>query len=95
MTDTPKGRKRPAPEGRGTLSHQLRVILRDQGSTPYALAQQADIDPKTLGRFLAGSRGLSLATADRIAVSLGLRLGVELARSARKAKPKATRAKTV
>ena len=79
----PRGRKAPRPPGRQTLSHQLRQAILDRPEGTYAIAQRADIDPKLLARFVAGSRGLSLATADRIGLALGLRLGIGLARTRR------------
>ena len=73
-TDIPPGRKRPAIEGPKTLSHQLREIIARQDGTPTQLAREADINLKVLTRFLDGARGLSLATADRIAIVLKLKL---------------------
>jgi hypothetical protein len=85
-----KGRKRPPIEGRHTLSHQLRAVVRGWGLSAYEVARRADIDVKVLSRFLAGDRGLTMATADRIAAAFGLKLGEALA-SRRPAKPAARR----
>lgn len=74
QTDTPK-RKRPPIEGKGTLSHQLRTIVKNQDASPYAIAKRAGISPRVLARFVAGSRGLTLASADRLAMALNLRIG--------------------
>jgi hypothetical protein len=44
----------------------------------YAAGQLCDIDAGIISRFLSGDRGLTLATVDRLARGLGLRL-VEVA----------------
>jgi plasmid maintenance system antidote protein VapI len=53
-----------------TLSDQLRFFLRMQPSLG-ALARAARVNPCQLYRFLNGDRGISLATADRLAKALG------------------------
>jgi Helix-turn-helix len=42
--------------------------------TSYALGRDAGVAPAVISRFLAGDRGLTMATADRVAEALGLRL---------------------
>jgi len=72
--------KRTRPAGRAagpnkhTLSYQLREIIDARGLCAYAVAKLAEIDPGILSRFLSGARDIRLATADRIAAALGLRL---------------------
>jgi hypothetical protein len=72
-----RGAKRPPIAGRNTLSHQLRAFLTGLDLPTAEVARVADVDPKILSRFLAGKpgRGLTMATADRIAVAFGLKLG--------------------
>ena len=71
--------KKPASrEGKHTLSRQLRDVIESRGLTAYALGKQAEVDATVIGRFLSGERDLRMATADRIAAALGLRL-VEVA----------------
>jgi hypothetical protein len=69
-----KGRKRQAPEGRTTLSAQLRDMIRNRGESAYAVAQQAGVDHRVVGRFLDG-KTITLATADRLGAALNLRIG--------------------
>jgi transcriptional regulator with XRE-family HTH domain len=71
---------RPKP-ARHSLSYQLREIIEARDLTAYAAARLAGIDPGVVGRFLAGVRDIRLATADRLAAALGLRL-VEVGRAA-------------
>jgi len=87
-----RGRKRPAPEGPRTLSHQLRALIRSVVArdevTACEVARRADVDPKVLARFMAGTRGLTMATADRLAGAVGLKL-VEGARQSPRPKGRA------
>ena len=57
-----------------TLTQQLRWHLENCGTTPHEVAKRIDIHHASLYRFLAGSRGLSDETADRLAKYLRLRL---------------------
>ena len=61
------------------LSGQLREIIASRGLTAYVAGKQSGVDPGVVQRFLSGSRDIRLATADRLAESLGLRL-VEVGR---------------
>jgi transcriptional regulator with XRE-family HTH domain len=80
----PKTSKNVAPrENKHTLSRQLRDVIESRGLTAYALGKEADVDATVVGRFLSGERDLRLATADRLATALGLRL-VEVARQKRR-----------
>ena len=49
-----------------------------RGLTAYAVGQMAGVDPGIVKRWLSGVRDIRLATADKLAVALGLRL-VEIA----------------
>jgi transcriptional regulator with XRE-family HTH domain len=66
--------------GRHALSPQLPDVIDSRGLTPYAVAKEAGIDPGRVARFVSGERDLRLATVDRIAAALGLRL-VEVGRA--------------
>ena len=77
----PKPRpKPPAPRvDKHTLSYQIREVIEARGLTAYALGKESGVDATVVGRFMSGERDLRLATADKIAAALGLRL-IELAR---------------
>ena len=55
-------------------------VIDSRGLTPYAVAKLSDIDPGMVARFVSGERDLRLASVDRIAAALGLRL-VEVGRA--------------
>jgi transcriptional regulator with XRE-family HTH domain len=59
---------------RHTISSQIRHIIEARGFTPTEVAERAGVDRAGVSRFLAGKRGLTLATADRIAAAFHLRL---------------------
>jgi plasmid maintenance system antidote protein VapI len=63
-------RKRNSNE---SLSDQLRRLIKAEGSL-YRLAEEADIDRSILSRFVAGKRGLTTETIDRLAAVLKLRI---------------------
>ena len=63
---------------RHTLSSQIRDVIESRNLSLAELGKLADVDPAIIGRFLSGQRDLRLATADKIAAALGLRL-VEVA----------------
>lgn len=44
----------------------------ESGLTHYAIGKAAGVAPAQLDRFVAGERGLSLATAAKVAAALGL-----------------------
>jgi transcriptional regulator with XRE-family HTH domain len=57
----------------------LANLIRSSGRSPAALAAAAGVAPSILSRFLAGARGITSDTFDRLAAALGgLRL-VEVA----------------
>lgn len=56
------------------LTDQLRHAIRARSGSAYELAQVAGVDSGILSRFLRGERDVTLATADRLAVALGLKL---------------------
>lgn len=56
---------------------QLRRAIRQaerSGQSRYAIAKASGITPIMLSRFADGERGVNLATAERIAVGLGMSL---------------------
>jgi hypothetical protein len=57
-----------------TFSDQLRAIIRRDGRTIYAIETAAGLPRGGVGRFLAGERGLTTDTLDRLAGVLGLRV---------------------
>jgi plasmid maintenance system antidote protein VapI len=61
-----------ASSGTVTISQALRDTIRQRGLTAYAAAKQAGVSVDAVQRFLNGQRGLTLATADKLAVALGL-----------------------
>ena len=65
----------PRRTARATFSDELRNAIERSDLTPYALGKAAGIDPGILSRFLAGRRGVTSDTIDRIASTLGLHLG--------------------
>jgi plasmid stabilization system protein ParE len=67
----------PAPPGgraSGRLSQALKDALRASDKSLYQIAQDAGVSQIVIARFLAGERDIRMATADRLAEVLGLRL---------------------
>lgn len=64
----------PARKTPGSISQQLRDIIKARGMTAYAVAQAAEIDPSIVSRFLSRERHLSGVTLDAVADALGLEL---------------------
>jgi plasmid maintenance system antidote protein VapI len=60
--------------GRGPVSEALREEIRDRGLTAYAAAKRSGASVDAIRRFLNGERGLTLATVDKLAASLDLKL---------------------
>jgi transcriptional regulator with XRE-family HTH domain len=57
-----------------TLSYQLREVIDARGLSAYAVGRDAGVDAAVVSRFLREERGITLETADKIALALGLRL---------------------
>ena len=57
-----------------TISEQLREVIRRRGLTAYKVGKDARVSHTIVQRFLDGDRGLKLDSADKIALSLRLRL---------------------
>ena len=63
--------RRPIPR---SLSASLKKALKQSQKTSYQLAKEAGLSPILVSRFLSGKRDIRLATADRLAYVLGLKL---------------------
>ena len=63
--------RRPIPR---SLSASLKKAMKHSAKTSYQLAKEAGVSPIMLSRFLSGKRDIRLATADRLAHVLGLKL---------------------
>jgi plasmid maintenance system antidote protein VapI len=59
---------------KGPISHPLRRTIRERGLTAYAVSKQAGVSVDAIRRFLNEERGLSLATADKLATAFELTL---------------------
>jgi len=57
-----------------SMAADLRRAVRGAGRSIYATARAAGVPEPVLNRFMRGKRDIRLATADRLAASLGLRL---------------------
>jgi DNA-binding phage protein len=57
-----------------SLSASLKKAMKRSPKTSYQLAKEAGVSPIMLSRFLSGKRDIRLATADRLAHVLGLKL---------------------
>jgi transcriptional regulator with XRE-family HTH domain len=60
----------------GGIDSQLRVAIQDSGLSRYAIAQQSGISQSVLSRFVNGERGLTVETAERLAVALGWQMAL-------------------
>ena len=58
----------------GRLSQALRDALRASNKSMYQIAQDAGVSQIVLSRFLSGERDIRMATADKLAEALGLKL---------------------
>jgi len=56
------------------LSDQIRRAVDDSGLSRYAICRIGPFDKGMMSRFMAGKRGLSLTTLDRLAEVLRLRI---------------------
>lgn len=62
-------RSKPKP-----LSDQLREFIKDRRVTRYAIWKATGIDQAVLSHFMAGRRGMSLESLERLTAYLGLEL---------------------
>jgi DNA-binding phage protein len=70
----PKSSKPKAPTDESALVVALREAITGAGRTHYAIAKDAGITPEILDRFVRGDRGMTLATAGKVADVLGYEL---------------------
>ena len=57
-----------------SLSEALKRAIRDSDMTVYQIAKSAHVSQIIISRFLSGERDIRVATADKIANALGLKL---------------------
>ena len=56
------------------LERQIRTAIKESGLTIYRLAKDSGASQPVLCRFVNGKRGITLATASKLAETLGLEL---------------------
>ena len=64
----------PSGSASGRLSQALRDALRASDKSMYQIAQDAGVSQIVVSRFLTGERDIRMATADKLAEALGLKL---------------------
>ena len=64
----------PSERASGRLSQALRDALRNSDKSMYQIAQDAGVSQIVVSRFLSGERYIRMATADKLAEALGLKL---------------------
>jgi transcriptional regulator with XRE-family HTH domain len=62
-------------EQRTRIFEELRRRLRDSTLTPYEIAKSSGVDRAAISRFLAGRRGLSVESIEKIVPILGIDIG--------------------
>ncbi len=60
--------------GPETLARKLRSVIEERGMTAFRLGKDSGVDAGVIQRFLNRERGLTLATVEKLAEVLGLRL---------------------
>ena len=84
----------PRPRQRAAISGQLHAILTRGEHNLYEVAKAAKVPLSSLTRFVDGERGLTLATADKLADALGLKLvetGRDRVRTSKSPRPRSAR----
>ena len=64
----------PTASASGRLSQALRDALRAHDKPVSQIAREAGVSPIVVSRFLSGERDIRMATADKLAEALGLKL---------------------
>ncbi len=64
----------PSGSTSGRLSQALRDALRASDKSMYQISQDAGVSQIVVSRFLSGERDIRMATADKLAEALGLKL---------------------
>ena len=65
---------KPSGHTSGRLSQALKDALRASDKSLYQIAQDAGVSQIVVSRFLSGERDIRMATADKLAEALGLKL---------------------
>lgn len=69
--------KRRDPVGRSALTELLKQSIRNSSKSVEEIAQDAHVPPVLITRFLAGEADIHVATADRLADALGLKIAFQ------------------
>lgn len=72
-----RGKSRKAENDREPLTAAVRAAIEQSGLSRYEVAKRSGVNEAALSRFMNGAAGLSLATLDRLAPVLGLRIVVD------------------
>ena len=64
----------PSGSASGALSQALKNAIRASDKSMYQIAQDAGVSQIVVSRFLSGERDIRMATADKLAEALGLKL---------------------
>jgi ribosome-binding protein aMBF1 (putative translation factor) len=67
----PPAPQEPIPD---SLSEALKRAIQESGRTVYQIAKEAQVSQIMISRFLSGERDIRMATADKLANALGLKL---------------------
>lgn len=62
---------------RPSITQQVKRAIRDSGMTRYEISQRSGVAEAVLSRFMNGETSMNLATLDRLASVLRLRITVE------------------
>lgn len=68
-----------------SITRQLQRIIRQCGMSRYQLSQKSGVAEAVLSYFMAGNRGMTTDTLDKLAPALGLKISSHL-KSPRKGK---------
>jgi DNA-binding phage protein len=66
--------RKPRNPAKNSLTEMLKLSLRSSGRSFYQIAKESGVSPIVITRFLAGKRDIRMATADKLANVLGLKL---------------------
>ena len=66
--------KRGAAASTDSLSDALKQAIRSSDQSEYQIAKSAGVSQIVISRFLSGERDIRMATADKLADTLGLKL---------------------
>ena len=68
---------RSSDEAPTSLTHALKQAIRDCDQSEYQIAKEAGVSQIVISRFVSGDRDIRMATADKLANVLGLKLQAE------------------